>query len=212
MKNFRTLLQATEKLEEVYKQYKAALSIAKDTRDLFSRLVVLKGFEEYIEQPVVEEAPFDDLMIEWGGKTMYHEEIIARIGEKGYISPCDFIGGQTEGTPLLLEQVATDKKKYEKRNCVSIKWTHPENGKFYFSVGVSLYARGYGWSARASDGERYYWKRGHYYETDKKAAFFALSSLLDWLGKPTDRIGKCMRLAIWTNREQYNLKQMELFE
>lgn len=206
-------MKTARKLEELFAQYVNAGLAYQAAMDKFTEAIVFKGFDEYLDQPYIEETNIGlNLYIDWGGKLMYDKKIIARMGEKGYISPCDFIGGQTEGTPLLLEQVATDKKKYEKRNCVSIKWVHPENDKFYFSVGVSLYARGYGWSARASDGERYYWKRGHYYETDKKAAFFALSSLLDWLGKPTDRIGKCMRLAIWTNREQYNLKQMELFE
>lgn len=51
-------------------------------------------------------------------------------------------------------------KDYEKRECVSIKWSHPEDSSRYFSVGVSKYDRGFGWSARASDGENYFWKRG----------------------------------------------------
>ena len=103
-------------------------------------------------------------------------------------------------------------KKYEKRECVSIRWSLPENPKLWFSVSVSQYERGYGWSARASDGERYFWKRGHYYETTKKACYFAFSAMLEWIGKPKDRQGKCMRLSIWGNKERYNLLQLELFE
>lgn len=103
-------------------------------------------------------------------------------------------------------------KDYEKRECVSIKWSHPEDSSRYFSVGVSKYDRGFGWSARASDGENYFWKRGHYYDTDKRAAYFALTSVLDFIGKPTDRLGKCMRLVVWSSREKYNIRQLELFE
>lgn len=33
-------------------------------------------------------------------------------------------------------------KDYEKRECVSIKWSHPEDSSRYFSVGVSKYDRG----------------------------------------------------------------------
>lgn len=205
MRNLKMLYDAAEKLKDVFTQYKKALLIAKEAVSTFSDIVVLKGFDAYLEKPVVEEAPFDELIIEWGGKTMYHEEIIARMSEKGYLAPGDFLGEKECSKPPAV-------KKYEKRDCVSINWTHPEDTKRYFSVGVSSYDRGYGWSARGSDGERYFWKRGHYYDTDKKAAYFALSSLLDWIGKPTDRLGKCMRLAIWTNRERYNPCQTELFE
>lgn len=205
MRNLRMLYDTTIKLEEAFTQYKRALGVAKEAIGVFSQTIILKDFYEYLEKPTVEEAPFDDLCIEWGGKIMYHEEIIARMSEKGYLSPDDFLGEKEKPKPPAI-------KKYEKRECVSVKWSHPDNSKFYFNVGVSLYGRGYGWSARASDGERYFWKRGHYYDTDKKAAFFALSSLLDWIGKPTGRLGKCMRLAIWANREQYDLRQMELFE
>lgn len=102
-------------------------------------------------------------------------------------------------------------KRYEKRECISIKWEYPEDKKLNFNVGISKYDRGYGWSARASDGKRRFWKRGHYYETDKKAAYFALTQILEWIGKPNDRPGKCMRLAIWSHKEKYNIRQLELF-
>ncbi len=205
-------MKTARKLEELFAQYVNAGLAHQAAMDKFTEAIVFKGFDEYLDQPYIEEPYIGlNLYIDWGGKMMYDKEIIARMSEKGYLTPDDFLGNEEKASEQSKEE-ATDKKKYEKRNCVSVKWAHPENDKFYFSVGVSHYARGYGWSARASDGERYYWKRGHYYETDKKAAYFALSSLLDWLGKPSDRLGKCMRLAIWTNREGYDLRQMELFE
>lgn len=208
MKNFDGMIT-------LYNTYKESFINTNRLKEEFSDAVVFQGFEEYIEKPTIEPYPDGDLMAYFGGSCLNSTQIISLMYNKGCISPEDFAYFKCcpkESSPEDPHLAPTEKKKYEKRNCVSIKWAHPENDKFYFSVGVSLYARGYGWSARASDGERYYWKRGHYYETDKKAAFFALSSLLDWLGKPTDRIGKCMRLSIWTNREQYNPKQMELFE
>lgn len=212
-------MKTTMMLETLYDEYKRAVRKARQFQEDFANAVVFKGFEAYMEQPSIHPHPEGDLMAYLGGSCLDTQEIISKMYAKGHIAPEDFLyyecmPKKEAPEPPHKQEVpaAAGKKRYEKRNCVSIKWQHPEDARHYFSVGVSLYARGYGWSARASDGERYYWKRGHYYETDKKAAYFALSSLLDWIGKPTDRIGKCMRLATWTNREQYNLRQLELFE
>ena len=78
-----------KKLESLVKKFDAACNKVSEIAQAFEAQLVFDGFEKYGGKPSVTYSS-DGLIIYWGEREMFADEIVSLMNQKGYICPQDF--------------------------------------------------------------------------------------------------------------------------